>query len=206
MVAWNLGKWSNLTLTSIFLKRVGEKPPTSHLLHLPTSSQTGWTFPTPQKQTSGYRAGSTWLGSLGNSKISIEDGIVYRIPWEEIPPFDPMPMLKKNGDDSTFLSWDVFLDSECGNSANIFIQRFGSGHWVASIIRDGNFMDSNFYFWLRTFQYHGSCIGFGSKLPSFYPPDATHMRISSCLWFKMIFCPRKETDIFSKGRSVKHKS
>ena len=67
-------------------------------------------------------------------------------------------------------------------------------------------MDSNFYFWLHTFQYHGSCIGFGSKFPSFYPPDATHMRISSCLWFKMIFCPRKETDIFSKGRSVKHKS
>ena len=36
-------------------------------------------------------------------------------------------------------------------------------------------MGSNFYFWLRTFQYHGSCIGSGSKLPSFYSPDATHI-------------------------------
>ena len=38
------------------------------------------------------------------------------------PPIWSNAHAKKNGDDSTFLSSrDVFLDSECGNSANIFI-------------------------------------------------------------------------------------
>ena len=90
--------WGNdpiwLWLCAYFSNGSVKKPPTSHLLHLPTSSQNGWTF-LPTTAETNVRLSS-------RKHLAWELRELQDFHWRRrlytlgrYPPFDPMPMLKK---------------------------------------------------------------------------------------------------------------